>query len=81
MFKYTRYLLSTSKKIASLQNSYSNITPKILELVDRRLLSIPNHPLTITKELISDYFNKQQPTQAIPSKIPKYKVIIYNIYR
>lgn len=74
MFKYTKYLLSTSKKIESLQNSYSNITPKILELVDRRLLSIPNHPLTITKELISDYFRKQQPTSAIPLKTPKYKV-------
>ena len=76
MIRFTRYFFSTSKKIASLQNKYSNITPKILELVDQRLFSIPNHPLAITKELISDFFRNQSPTKAIPSKKPNYKVII-----
>lgn len=75
MFQLLRFSFSTSKKITEMRNSYSNITPKIISLLDRKLLSIPNHPLAITKQLISKYFQNQKPTISIPQKQPKYQVI------
>lgn len=79
MLKTLRCYMSTIKKVTELQNKYSNITTKILELVDKKLLNIPNHPLAITKYMISEYFKNQPATTSIPHKKPNYKVFGYSL--
>jgi hypothetical protein len=50
---FTLCHFSTVKhQVARLQTSYSNIPQNILQLLDRKLIAIPNHPLSIIKEKI-----------------------------
>ena len=47
-----RHFSTIKPQIEQLRSSYSNAPDSIIKLVDRRLLSIPNHPLSIIKEKI-----------------------------
>jgi hypothetical protein len=54
--KILRKWFSIRKKIENEMSSSSNITHKILELVDRRIDKIPAHPVNTLKMRIQEYF-------------------------
>lgn len=45
--------------------TYSNLTPSIRELSKRRLLHVQNHPLSILKQKIKQFFNEESNKQRI----------------
>ncbi len=47
-----RYFSTIKEQLLKTANSYSNVPPNITSLLDRKLLSIENHPLSIIKERI-----------------------------
>lgn len=70
----SRQVSAVSTKIKAMRDSYSNIPDNIMELADRQLIHLPNHPLQILKKSIANYFMTQAPTSAIPNIPPKYKI-------
>ncbi|CAD8096809.1 unnamed protein product [Paramecium primaurelia] len=66
---------SLQDQIRKQQNSYSNITDKMISYVGRDLHKIPSHPLGIIKNRIETFFQNEAITEK-QSKYPlKYKII------
>lgn len=70
----SRQVSAVSTRIKSLRDGYSNIPDNIMDLADRQLIHIPNHPLQILKKTIAQYFTTQPSTAAIRNISPKYKI-------
>ena len=70
------------QQIARLQTDYSNISPKILDLVDRRIHDIEGHPLHTIKEKMRNFFeNPEVQKSSYQSKLEKcsYKFLEHQI--
>jgi len=47
-----RYFSTVKEQLLKATNSYSNVPANIVSLLDKKLLTIENHPLSIIKERI-----------------------------
>jgi hypothetical protein len=47
---------STRDQILKIKNDFSNVSPKILDLVDKRIHEIEAHPLNTIKERMRNFF-------------------------
>ena len=68
---------SISSQIKKLQSDYSNIPDKILELVDKQVHHIPNHPISIIKSKIKEFFTNPN---IYKSKLQNDYPLTYNVY-
>lgn len=72
---FTRFAFSSIKQqIQSLQGPYSNVPNSVLELVDRKLLKIPNHPLSIIKERIKTSLTDRYVVLLWQRRVKKIKI-------
>ena len=61
-FHFTK---SNKEQILKLRNDYSNVSPKILDLVDQQIHKIEGHPLNTIKERLRRFFQDQTSEKSV----------------
>ena len=69
-----RYFSTVKEQLLKTANSYSNIPENIISLLDRKLLSIDNHPLSIIKEQIKSSLGPKFTVSVYPFRASKILV-------
>lgn len=57
LLKKTFRLFSISKNILKTKTEYSNIKPQILNLIDKKIYKIPNHPINSLYNLLKNFYS------------------------